>query len=401
MKKNERAKKRGNKEGTCHKRPDGRWEASVYLGKDPATGKRIRPVRYGKTRAEAMAKLKKVIDQARQSVKPFTVKDSLESFLLGWLSEHVSVNLEWATYAEYESTCRLHIIPYLGKVKLSKLSATLIRQWQKTLVEEGYSTNQRLRGYRILHNALNFAVKDELLTRNPLNNVTKPDVDRDEREPLPADVCLRMFKEAEKYRLGGIVVVAAMTGIRQGEIFALEWDRIDLEKGEIKVRKSLTTVSKKHAEACGSKTAKKLKRPKTKKSKRTIALDPITIDVLKRRKEAAIAEGFDPAEVPLVFPNTLGNLVHKSNFNRMVWNPIRDTVKVDEDVTLRENGTTFHDLRHTQASLMLSAGGNPKVLQERLGHTCYSTTAKYVHAFKEAQRRDTEKLTAMMLDSGS
>jgi integrase len=104
----------------------------------------------------------------------------------------------------------------------------------------------------------------------------------------------------------------------------------------------------------------------------------------------SIEEGFDPQEVPLVFPDSHGGYFWGSNFDRNVWHPIREAAGLPDSMT-------FHDLRHTQASLMLDAGADMKVIQARLGHTKYETTANlYAHLLQGAQAEASNKLDALM-----
>ena len=94
--------------------------------------------------------------------------------------------------------------------------------------------------------------------------------------------------------------------------------------------------------------------------------------------------------MPLVFPDSHGGYFWGSNFDRNVWHPIREAAGILDSMT-------FHDLRHTQASLMLDAGADMKVIQARLGHTKYETTANlYAHLLQGAQADATSKLDEMM-----
>lgn len=146
----------------------------------------------------------------------------------------------------------------------------------------------------------------------------------------------------------------------------------------LSVRQSLEEVSAKLA----------LKKPKTKKSRRVAQLDPIAVEALTNRFEKAKAERFEPNEVPLVFPNTQGGFVRQSNFDRRCWHPTRDAAGL--------RGCRFHDLRHTQASLMLHAKVDMKVIQERLGHASYATKANlYSHLTQDAQANAVGKLASL------
>lgn len=116
------------------------------------------------------------------------------------------------------------------------------------------------------------------------------------------------------------------------------------------------------------------------------------VSTCKRDEETgqALDEVFDPQTVPLVFPDSHGGYYWGSNFDRNVWYPIHDAVGIPKTMT-------FHDLRHTQASLMLDAGADLKVIQARLGQTKYETTANlYAHLLQGAQPDVTTKLDSMV-----
>jgi len=157
-----------------------------------------------------------------------------------------------------------------------------------------------------------------------------------------------------------------MTGLRKGKLFGLEWNAINLDDGVLVVRKALQELK-----------GLKLKEPRTAAGKRSVTLDAVAIEALRSRLKKALDEGFDQTEIPIVFPNQRGGHLRGSNFDRYVWYPICESAGIPETFV-------FHDLRHTQASLMLAAGVDLKVIQKRLGHraslprqtptaTCYRT----------------------------
>lgn len=121
-----------------------------------------------------------------------------------------------------------------------------------------------------------------------------------------------------------------------------------------------------------------------------MALDDEAVKALRSRLKKAKEEGFEPEDVPVVFPNERGGYLRGSNFDRRVWYPIRKAAGIPDTFV-------FHDLRHTQASLMLVAGVDLKVIQKRLGHRDFATTANtYSHLLQNIQNEAVEKLSAMM-----
>lgn len=368
--------KRGDGEGTIFKRKDGRWVARLSLGRD-LNGKRLRKTAYAWTRAEAADKLAELIRRFKLSGKAIANRDSLEAFLTNWLADDVKLNRAPRTYEEYEGAARMYINPFLGKKKLVKLSGSDLQRWQGELNRAKHSDNTRLKAIRVLRNALNKAVKLQLIPFNPMSAIDKPKVHRKEVVPLEPEQCHALFEACKSHRLGDMIVLAALTGLRKGELFALRWSSVNLSEGVLVVRESLEEV--------GGKT--RVKVPKTSAGRRVVTLSREAVECLKRRRAIGIEEGYDTG---LVFPNCDGGFQYCSNFRKSVWLPIRTAAGLPDTFT-------FHDLRHTQASLLLAAGVDMKVIQKRLGHADFATTANlYSHLLQGAQADATDKLDVLM-----
>jgi len=373
-------KKRATGEGNIYQREDGRWVGRLSLGKDSG-GNRQRKVVYGKTQAEVLSKLDSMREQRNASPKSLLGKDTLGAYLKRWLENDVEINAAENTFVEYEMTVRIYINPYLSAEKLTALDAETLVTWQARMSRDGHSANTRLRGVRVLRNALNKAVKLQLIRSNPMMAVDKPKVSRQQRVPLEREECFRLFDACSAHRVGDIFTVAAMTGLRKRELLGLEWSAVNLREGVLSVRRTLQEVRNKGLS---------VKEPKTAHGRRAVSLGAQAIQALESRLKKAQDEGFEPEAVPLVFPSTNGNFFWGSNFDRNVWHPIREAAGIPESFT-------FHDLRHTQASLLLYSGADMKVIQARLGHAKYETTANlYAHLMQGAQAEASSKLDAMM-----
>jgi integrase len=285
------------------------------------------------------------------------------------LDDHITLNRSGKTAQNYEGIIRLYIKPFIGSQALNKLDGEKLVQWQAKLTRNKCSKDIRHRTIKILRSALNHAVKLRIIPFNPCIVLDKPKVTRKDSTPLEPSQCRSLFTACDSHRLGDVIVLAAMTGLRKGELFALEWNAVNLAEGVLVVRRSLQELS-------GS---LKSKEPKTTAGKRVVSLGAEAIQALRNRLKKAKDEGFEPDEVPIVFPNTLGGYMRGSNFDRRVWHPIRKAAGIQDTFV-------FHDLRHTQASLMLAAGVDLKVIQKRLGHQDFSTTANtYSHLLQGAQ----------------
>ena len=374
-------KKRATGEGNIYQRGDGRWVGRLSLGKD-ASGTRQRKVIYGKTQSEVVSKLEALRLQCKSNKKSLLAKDTLGSYLQRWLDDDVAVNRADKTYQEYESAVRLYMTPFLAAEKLTSLDGEKLVEWQAILSRKKFSNNMRLRSIRVLRNALNKAVKLRIIPFNPIMALDKPKVIRKEVTPLEIEQCEKLFKACAAHRLGDLVILAAMTGLRKGELFALEWNAVNLSESVLVVRRTLQELK-----------GLKLKEPKTAAGRRVVSLGTEALTALRNRLKKAQEEGFAQDTVPIVFPNVRGGYLRGSNFDRNVWYPIREAAGIPDTFV-------FHDLRHTQASLMLAAGVDLKVIQKRLGHRDFATTANtYSHLLQNAQSEAVSKVDEMFRKS--
>jgi integrase len=373
------ARKRADGEGTVSQRADGRWMGRLSVSRD-VDGKAHRLVVYGATQAEAVAKLQVLRQQRDINARAIVGKDTVAGYLQRWLDNDIAVNRADTTFAKYEQTVRLHIVPYVGHLKLAKMDGEALIAWQGTLARKQTSIAKRRFSISVLRSALTKAIKLRLIPYNPCAVLDKPRAITKEVTPLEPEQCHKLFAACKGHRLGDLITLAAMTGLRKGELFALDWNAVNLSEGVLVVRRTLQELN-----------GVKLKEPKTAAGKRVISLDSVAVDALRSRLKKAQEEGFEPEHVPIVFPNIRGGYMRNSNFDRNVWYPIREDVGIPDTFV-------FHDLRHTQASLMLAAGVDLKVIQKRLGHRDFATTANtYAHLLQGAQDDAVAKMSKMMM----
>lgn len=173
------AKRRANGEGNIRKRSDGRWEGRYTAGYDPVTGKRIIKNVLGKTQAEVKAKLKAAVEQAQQ-VDVIRADDyTVASWLRTWYELYAKPNIRPRTADYYHRNIESHVIPRIGEIKLTQLTSRDIQKMYKDLLENGRLrevqrekspglSNATVRGiHMMMHNALDRAVKERLILRNP------------------------------------------------------------------------------------------------------------------------------------------------------------------------------------------------------------------------------------------
>jgi integrase len=369
--------KRARNEGTIFRRKsDGRWVGRVQIGVDAVTGKKRLKIVYGRTESDVVGKLAALRMQKGKALDFQRQKDSLAAHLNWWLENEVKLGKAGQTYREYELACRRYVVPFIGGVKLARLNARDISQWMADMSRSKFSNNTRKRALRVLRVALNRAIKLQIIDINPANAVDMPKVRKREIRPLEVHECGSLFTACKDHRLGDAIIVAATTGLRKGEILALKWSAVNLSEGVLVVRETLEEISGQF----------RTKEPKSDSGRRVVTLGSIAMEALHRRRDKALGEGMEPNDIPLVFPTVEGTLHRPSNFDRRVWHPIRESAGISKDFK-------FHDLRHTQASLMLAAGVPMKVVQERLGHSTFQLTADtYSHLMQGAQADAAEKV---------
>jgi integrase len=232
--------------------------------------------------------------------------------------------------------------------------------------------------YTVLRSALDIAVRDGLLARNPAAAVRRPAVHRQDASYLSIDQAQRLLEEIRGDRLESLFRLMLATGLRRGEALALHWSDIDLERAVLRVRWTLTRTSK----------GLQLGEPKTEKSRRTVPLPRSTVEVLRAHRSRQSADQLAAAEVwqdsDLVFTTEIGTPLEPRNV-------LRQFDKLARRAGLRN--VHLHTLRHSTASFLLAAGTHTKVIQEHLGHSSYAITADiYSHVAPEQRREAADRL---------
>jgi len=362
--------RRGHGEGTISKKSDGRWWARVDLGW--RHGKRVRKAVYGKTRREVAEKLQKAQEAKRKGLPVVNETQTVEQFLTDWLEKTVKIKTRVRTYETYEVSLRLHILPYLGKVRLSDLSPQRVQTWLGDLDQAGVSAGVRFNARAVLRSALNQAMKWELISRNAAALVDAPSVSRDEIQPLDQTQVGRLLTVCASHRLGPVFTVAVALGLRLGEVLGLRWSDIDLETRELRVRQTLQR--QKGRVAFGE--------PKSKRSRRTLPLPIVAAEALKAHRTRQLQErllaGSRWHDSGLVFTSTIGTSADDRNVRR-AWKELLASADLPY--------VRIHDLRHTAATLLLTQGVHPRVVMETLGHSQIGVTLDtYSHVLPALQR---------------
>lgn len=377
--------KRGHGEGSLE------WDAKrncYYVKvtyKDPATGDTKRKKLKGTAKkAESLKKGQKWLEELEGGLLPDADKTTLWEWLERWLKDYAKPTLRVKSYDKYEGCLRCYVKKYLGHVQIRKLKSPDIQRLINKLLTEGgkdgkgISTSTVKATRRYLSMALEQAVKVGILTRNVVKDTIPPKLIKKEIHPLTKEQAMALIAVAKtRGQLPHIVILLALsTGMRLGEIFGLQWDCVDLEKGTIFIRRALITGRK-------LKIGEWLQDPKTQKSKRQIPLPTEVAEELRRYKawqaEYIAQLGNKYENNNFVVANMFGRPVDTSNFTTRHFKSMLLEAGIDRSVK-------FHDLRHTHATLLLLEGINPKIVQERLGHSTVTMTLDtYSHLLPDMQ----------------
>lgn len=356
--------KNGNGEGSIY--PHNRNGKKVgYRGAyvvHTAAGPKRRYV-SGKTRDEVRQKLTKAMANRDGGLifddKNLTVGEYLDK----WLKDAVRGTVRESTFSRDEYLVSNHIEPALGRLKLKNLNALHLQGLYRERQDSGLSGSTVQKMHHVLHKALAQAVRWNLIPRNPADAAKAPTPSSTkEMHPLSVSEARRFLEAARGDRLEALYVLAVHTGMRRGELLGLKWEDVDLEGSTIRVRRTLTRIENGRRLALGE--------PKTKKSRRTVRLTPAAVEALKhhraRQAEEKLKIGSLYQNNGLVFAGEIGNLINPSNLRQ------RSFAKL-----LRRAGLlpiTFHDLRHTCASILFQRNVHPKFVQELLGHASVAIT---------------------------
>lgn len=365
--KRETRKRRGRGEGSIHQRKDGRWCAVLSLGFGAEGDRVVRKRRtvYGKTKQAVQAKLANLAGAKADGTLSQPSKLTVQGFIKEWMGTR---KLRRTTVNVYQGVIDQYINPHIGCVRLCDLSPLHVQRLYSSITLD----SRRRLTHAVLRCALERACRLGLALRNPCDNVETPRPVESGGTHLSVDAVKALLEESAKTRYHAIIVLAVLTGMRQGEILGLHWSDVDLKRKTIQVQRALTEVKGKL----------KLETPKTDESRRLVTLPRMVVSALKKHRVAMNREGL--AFTKHVFPDRHGEYMHKSTFYSGGWIPIRKRAKTQ---------IRFHDLRHSMASLLLAAGEHPKVVQERLGHSTVSMTLDvYSHSIPSLQEDAAAKL---------
>lgn len=368
-----------------------RYLFQTYLGIDPATGKERRTTRRGfKTQKEAKQAERNLLLDVEENGLPSGERSQLSNPTFKELSdlwlENYKTTVKPSTFENVRSKVEKITEEHFKEMKLKKIT---VAYCQKVVIELSKSYVLYNHYLSVINRIFKYAVLMDVLNSNPFDKVIKPKSRQTQRKGNfltkgELKEFLKLAQTATLYYFFPMVHLMSYTGLRQGEALALKWSDIDFENRKITVDKTAVRIKERQT----------LQTPKTKNSKRVISIDPTTLTILKSWKKDQIKIYFKngkhfEGDENFIFTNQRGEWVHIHNFIRYFNRFIADH---------KFKPITPHGLRHTHASLLFSAGVEPKNISDRLGHSTVQITLDLYTHITEEQRTDTvDKLLEYMV----
>ncbi|KYG28132.1 tyrosine-type recombinase/integrase [Alkalihalobacillus trypoxylicola] len=355
------------------------WSFTIDVGRDPETGKRKQKTQSGfKTKKEAQSACASLIDKINKGYSFDNHNVTVGQFIDHWLEHVAKRKVTERTLLNYTRALDRRIRPYIGTLKLTELKLHHGQKLVTEFLEEGKSERYIEYTFTLFRGSLNFAVKTDILQKNPLEHLELPRPRQTKKTTWSAEEIKRfmIFSKTENPYYMVPLLIAARTGMRRGEVLGLRWDKVDFERKKITVEYSLTFNEPTKQFIMVS--------PKTKSSYRQISIDDDLTNELKRHRKRQL-------EMKMLLGadyDDSWNLVCCSTNGRPMYGR---SLAHHFDHVAKKAGLKkirIHDLRHSHATMLLREGVNPKIVSERLGHSSIKMTLDvYSHVTLDMQEK--------------
>lgn len=359
-------------------------------------GKPISKQFYGKTKTEAENKKKEYSKAIESGINPDLAAETLSRAMYSWLwnIERHSGNKS-STFERYESIYRNYIEgTKLGHIRINDIKKLGIQKYYNDLLNDGKSYSMIYNLNKVLNKFFGYAVSEDYILKNPITGLKIPkgdegDINEDFKtiEVLKDDELKQIINTLGSEKIRYIIIFAALTGARMGEILALE--KSDIVDDIVRINKSIRTV-RVYDNENKYKYELKVTRPKTKNSNREIPLPNTLVEELKRLnilvKEERLKLGPAYTENNLLFPSLTGSYINDKNLRRS-WKRALNNAGIDY--------IKFHALRHTYATRLFENGTSILTVSRLLGHGSIKTTEIYTHVLEDVKAKEVECLNSM------
>ncbi|MDR1737143.1 MAG: site-specific integrase [Oscillospiraceae bacterium] len=359
-------KKKANGDGTLRQRPGGRWEYRAVVGTD-LDGKPIRKSFYASTKTEAKQAHKEYL-KAKPHSAPIEKVKTVGEWAVHWLEIYKRGKVSFGTYKNYKLYVDKHIVPALGRLKLDEVRPAHIQKFYKDKSELSASARHHL--HIAVAAIFETAMDNGFCTSNPAKKADWGGLKKKEVDVFSETEIKNILEFAKTHPDGHLVTLLLYTGLRMGELLALQWSDIDKENGIIKVERS---VARKEGGGYIIKTTK------TDKA-RCVAISPNLQSVLDSVPRRGL----------FVLTTENGNHYLERSFARYYEKFFTDLNAALGDNTVRYMSP--HKCRHTFATYMLKGGADLRAVQTLLGHSAISTTEIYTHVDTSDLKRNVKML---------
>lgn len=347
------------------------WEARITTGRDPGTGKQVQRSFTGKTQKEVREKMQTAAVAVNTGVYVTPQKMTVGQWLDTWTANYLG-GTKPATVTIYKNNVKNHIKPALGAVGLSQLRPHMVQQFINNMA---LSPSSIRLAYKVLHIALEKAVRLDYIPKNPADGSELPKMERREIRPLDDQQVTALLNAARSGKMEYLITVALFTGCRLSELLGLTWDAVDFQRGTITINKQLARPEHRGTTPFIS--------PKNGKS-RTITPAASVITTLKHQYRHQMEQQLKAGKLwdnpyHMAFTTEVGSPLNQ-------WNAEKGFSAVLNAAGL--SGVRFHDLRHTYAVNAIRAGDDIKTIQGNLGHASAAFTLDRYGHFTEHMKQD-------------
>ena len=372
-------RKRKSGEGTVRLRKDGRWESRVVIGYDDKGLPKTKNV-LAKTKGECVEKL----NALKNTVTPMTAVKVRADMTFGewvefWYETYSKPMLRPSSQRSYEDFIRLYIRPKLGSVPLNKLTTNDFQQFFNWMRKDGRTLHRESRGgglsdnmvrncHSLCRRALEKAVADRLIVKNPIEGCKAPPIRRKEMQLLTREELQRLLIQAREEGYYEVFLLELTTGLRVGELMALQWDDLNFKTGELRIERQVYRTRDELL----------IQEPKTKASIRTVILPPPVVEALKEYKRTVSSRWIFPSPKKEDAPLAPAAASHR--LSKILIHAGCKKVR-------------FHDFRHVFATNALEHGMDVKTLSTIIGHVSSATTLNvYAHVTDDMQKQAATKI---------
>lgn len=373
--------------GHIRSRGKGSWAIVLDVGRDAAGKRRQKWHAVHGTKRDAERELSRLLHEMNTGTYVEPTRLLVCDYLPKWL-KHAKSKVSPKTFERYDEIVRLHLVPALGHYPLAKLQPLHIQDYYSEALQKGrvdgrggLSAQTVLHHHRVLHTALQQAVRLHSLARNPADAVEPPRPQRKLIRALDEKQAAALLDVLRRTDLYAPSLLALTTGMRRGELLALTWQDMDLKAMKVMVCKSLQQTN----------DGVSVKAPKSGRG-RTVPLPLLAVEALREHRAGQAEErlrlGPDYTDNGLIFARYDGNF----------WDP--DSFSSSFSAIVRKSElpyVNFHALRHSHATILLKQGINPKVVSERLGHANVGTTLDiYSHVLPGMQEEAAQRINTAL-----